>query len=379
MSAINSGIVLPCILPQCIDEKLVNEGPMRAISILTTKVVLGAIRALEDGQLKQLDPNPGDGGCQLRGYLLYKFQSDETLFEEARNVKERFEEIEKNVLARSNKRKNDAEARDFFVTQFGDLNFSKRLEFVFQCFLLQVTRTPTEDSPDPEGVIKTVTASGKLVDLCGRLGKLKNYVTQVSSKVTNYAQSKISEYSIELMQEEAERLENAFDLDMLSVKRVYQPDKKYSPKTIGLLFYQNKAILSLLRKQQGLICVKSIVPPQGAERPFLLFFRSKEPGAEFFHVEKPEENAPVVVFEGVVEGNNREALLRAIEEKGLTDLLLREGAIEPPIGPRSKLEDIENVQAREEINCYRKRADKRILKLDHVYCNRVKNELGVKT
>ncbi|GAB4188034.1 MAG: hypothetical protein Tsb0015_07500 [Simkaniaceae bacterium] len=49
-------------------EKIGEKAAMAAI-LLTANTAFGAAEAWEKGNIKSLDPNPGDGGCQLRGYL----------------------------------------------------------------------------------------------------------------------------------------------------------------------------------------------------------------------------------------------------------------------------------------------------------------------
>lgn len=39
------------------------------VAILAINCVLRTAEALESGNLRKVDPNPGDGGCQMRGYL----------------------------------------------------------------------------------------------------------------------------------------------------------------------------------------------------------------------------------------------------------------------------------------------------------------------
>lgn len=61
--------LLPGDVVEAIECEKVGGKAMCAASLFVLNTAIRAVKAWTLGLLKQVDPNPGDGGCQLRGYL----------------------------------------------------------------------------------------------------------------------------------------------------------------------------------------------------------------------------------------------------------------------------------------------------------------------
>ncbi len=59
------------LFPETVIEYVGNKDNkcIYAVATLAANCVLRAAEALEKGDLRKIDPNPGDGGCQMRGFL----------------------------------------------------------------------------------------------------------------------------------------------------------------------------------------------------------------------------------------------------------------------------------------------------------------------
>lgn len=404
MLAVANSFLLPALLPISLFENIgngkVNEKSMLAVATLVSNIVIGAIKAWEKGEVKKLDPNPGDKACQIRGFLLYLFFSDEALNKEALRLKEKMDQI-KEVVNRRNTElcskkglSSQMSSGSFFKEQLGDVLLTKKMEFLLQCYLLAVTRAPFQRLEN--GIVLTQSNVSLLAKLSPRIADL---AVEARRKIVETAQLNISANSVELLRIEAEKLtyfgpeEKKHLLNMLSCEmtHVYTPDPQYEPKTFGCIFYEYKAILYRLREENGLVCFKSIVPPGGT--PFRILLQPKQIGAEFSLL--PDDaygelspQLPVVVFEGVVNGKyDKKGFAEKITEIGFTDLIQVAAAIEPPYEGSSTLAHVNNNEAQGEILRYRTLANKincqkeaidPLLILDHVYCNLLAAERGGK-
>jgi hypothetical protein len=406
MSNVSNSNLLSSLLPTTligeIEKSKVNEKTMLAVAALVSGVVSGAVKAWKRGQIKEFDPNPGDGGCQLRGYLLYLFSSDATLREESATL---YKNLYKDI-------KNAKKSSDLFA-DFKKTELSKKMEFLLQCYLLQVTRAVSKTLPN--GIVVTKSDCTLLSQLSGRISS-DEYIKIWRKKIVDVAQSNISANSVELLRCEANKLtpmdptgkdpilNKDLILKMLSQENtsIYAPPPRtckiknkqttitYDPKTFGCLFYEYKAILFRLREEKGLVCFKSIVP--SGLTPFWILLQPREENAEFSII--PDDayrdflKSPMVVFEGVVNAKyDKNSFSKKITEIGFTELILATAAIEPPYERSSKLDDITNVEAKDEIERYIKKAETNecqkkdqdsLLILDHVYCNLLQAEIGAK-
>lgn len=389
MLVVSNSFLLPSLLPkeviEEIDSEKIKEKTLLAVATLVSNLITGAAQAWKEGEIKKLDPNPGDSGCQMRGYLLYLFSSDISLREETAVLGARFEKRE-NV---------DFSNRVFFKELYGKAILSKKMEFLLQCYLLAVTREPIETLNN--GIVLTKSNVKRLLLLSSDISVVPYKWRQ---KIVEIAQSNLSANSVALLRREAEKLTSFASKDkeqilyMLSpeMTHIYTPDEKeYEPKTFGCLFYEYKTILFRLREAQSLVCFKSIVPSSGT--PFWILLQPRKTGAEFSII--PDEayssfssKSSMVIFEGVVNAKyDKKGFSEKITAIGFTNLILVSAAIEDPYERTSDLTSIKNEEAREEIKRYRqfaekiecqKKAEDPLLILDHVYCNLLKAEIGGK-
>jgi hypothetical protein len=371
-------------------QRTYDDKEMLAVSTFLINVVSGTLKTLAEKQIKLLDPNPGDRGCQMRGFLLYQFCSEESLSEETRTLLPKIKSIKAVVDQRKGCPKKPVGSWEFFQAQFGELYISKKMEFLTQCYLLAKMRQRKECLPN--GVIRTKTESSLLQQLMPKLRDVEK-----PGKLVEVAQARISVNSLELLLQEATKITSFFLTEKEHLLKVLSMSKRptagiYEPKTFGCMFYEYKAILSRLREMQGLVCFKSIVPE--VKTPFkIILLRPQEAGGEFQLVPDEEyqalSNELVVVFESVMNRElEREAFAKKVVEIGFTRLILEAAAIEDPFDQGSKLEEIGDTEAQEEIRRYREYAKQdgcqtnveypEVVMLDHVYCNTVSAELKQK-
>lgn len=366
MSGSNCNLVTS-LLPGVVIEAIENEG-LRADAYknestqLLLNTVTKAVEAWADGQLKEFDPNPGDGGCQLRGYLVHNLFDDIALKGEMRALKEKAVEV-KNIITQRRE--------EFFIT--------KKMEFVLQCYLLW--KVKKEKRTLENGIVETTTST----NLLSKLSQTKKFLTYpLRKQITDVTQARLSALSVALLREEisgASLLEEKEHVQwMLSKTKEYTPDsEKYPSKTFGCLFYEYKAIMPLLRQKQALVGFKSIVKDG---KPFLVLLQAEGEKKSFRVVPDAKYSSfasrtPIVIFEGVT-SLARDAFATWIAFHDFSRVILSCGAIEPPYQPKSKLSEIKNKKAIVEIGCYRKFYSGNIvskLKLDHVYCNTLQEEL----
>lgn len=383
-TGIASSLLLSEFLNSILEGK-VAEKPMLAAANLIVNTALGAIKALTNGELKRLDPNPGDGGCQMRAYLLFLWIKRGVLIQEADSLEKKMKAIFQSVNTRNaleygrGRKKPEGPSQQFFKKQFEEIAISKEMLFLLQCHLLAVTRQPYARLPS--GIVMTRTE----VSLLSLLSKKIDCVPLKERwKITEKAQEELSAASVAFLRDEAGALtsfgkeEKEHLLQMLSpeMTKVFTPDPKFLPKTFGCLFYECKAVLYRLREEEGLVCFKSIVT-EG--KPFHLFFQSDKPGEEFSLVsEEAIQGYPsttlLVVFEGVT-ALDKENCAVAISSIGFTTLFLSEGAIEAQYERTSTIEDVKDQTAKEEILSYRALTGS-VIVLDHIYCNTLFQEIG---
>lgn len=400
------------LLPRDLIEAIATKGiPEKSVLVVSEFLVNVVKNALENFQARcfkpALDPNPGDGGCQLRGYLLFRFCADGSFNDEASSLIGQIEKVKSFVAERCRvnrclKKIPEIPPTEFFSEQFGKIEISRKMEFLLQCYLLAQTRQPRKTLEN--GVVQTETDPG----LLGKKTLMNNRHGDLSgefrSKITEIAQAKISESSLQFLIMEAQRIdflpfeEKTHLLSQLAVfkrplierkQKGLAPMSFYQPKTFGFLFYEDKAILALMRENRGLIAFKSIVPK--GKVPFqILLMRSPKKGEEFALLPDKDyaavSNDTVIVFEAVINPDlSREEFAEKVAKIGASRLILGAAAIEDPFDRGSKLEEIKDELAREEITRYRQYAQEdgcetgvnypRLMMLDHVYCNTVGAEL----
>jgi hypothetical protein len=361
------------------EEKKLEEAQMCAIALLIINTVLGAVRVLKRGHYKALDANPGDGGCQTRALELYRLAMLD-LEPECSALEKTASEIKALV----NKRKGSPKERVkcppllFFQNHVGALRVSKEMEYILQCYLSAVLRTPYQVLEN--GVIMTKSEISTLSERITLLDAL------FRRKIVEENQKTLSLLSVEAVRFSAAQItslasrEKELIVRMLSAEQthIFTPDIKYEPKAFGCLFYEIKTLLIRLREEQGISCLKSIV---ATGSPFHLFLRSPMPGEEFEVLadEACTSLLPItsiVVFEAVVHVE-KERAAGLLREQGFTTTILMQAAQADPYEPKSKLADVKVPEAVQEINaCKEQGVNMRdFLTLDHIYFNRLGEEL----
>ncbi len=339
-----------------------QEVQMVAVATLIVKLILDTHHSIQRKQYKDLDANPGDGGCQLRTFGLRALILEGSVQEEIERLVPLLKEISRLLQLRKSGKK-ECPTSLFFSNHFQALNVSEKLLFVLDCRLLTVTKV--KDHVQPNGIIMTKTCISGLSRLSKQIEHLGKEFRQM---VLAQAAARLSRNSLEFLQRESEKLQlPLLTRKMILLSKQSQPYKDLPSKTFGFLFYEIQTILESLQNQRALIAIKSVVK-EG--KPHHLFLREDGPHA----------NELVVVFEGVV---SPRLTREKIEEIGFSRLILSCAAQEAPFDPGSKLEDVENREAREEIESYRclareigcVKGEDPLLLLDHVFLNSVEGEL----
>lgn len=366
-------------------SKYLGEGHMCAIAMLVVNTVLGALKALKQNNLKALDANPGDGGCQSRAFELRRLKM--------LDLSEECDALEKETLkvkVLMNKRKSDfresvkCNSSAFFSMHVESLRVSKEIEYILHCFLSKTLRTPYETLSN--GVVMTKSEVSKLSMLSD---KISVFEVEHRRKIVEENQKRLSMLSTAAMHHAASQIsslkieEKKLIVTMLSPEHActFTPDEQYEPKSFGCLFYQVKTLLVRLKEEQGVACLKSIVPSD--RQPFLLFLKPQGIKNEFEVM--PEEDCsklspktPVVIFEAVVNGEKEKAS-ELLKKHGFSRTILVGASKEAPYHPGSSLDDVKNQQAVDEINAFRKQGEVigDFINLDHVYLNTIEAELKV--
>lgn len=360
------------------------ETQMCSVVLLIVNIALGAIKALKQGQYKCFDANPGDGGCQSRALELRRlFMID---------LKEEYTALEKvasGIKVLVNKRKGNPKERSkctaqaFFQAHVGTLTMSKEMEYILHCYLSTVLKTPYQTLAN--GVVMTRSDASKLSVLSSKITSVLD--TPSLRKIVEGNQTTLSMLSVAAMRFAASQVislgsdEKEQMMTMLSPEHthLFTPDIiKYEPKAFGCLFYEVKTVLTRLREEQGIVCLKSIVVTGS---PFHLLLQSPTSGKEFEVLtdEACTSLLPVtaiVVFEAVVKVE-KEVASHLLMEHGFTDTILAQAAQEAPYEPKSTLDDVKVPKALEEIVAYKEKRVKigDFILLDHVYLNTLSAEL----
>lgn len=366
-------------------EENVGEKAMCAVALLLINTVSGTIKVLRQRNYKNLDANPGDGGCQNRALELKRLTLLENLNEEC----QRLEKTAKEIKSLLNKRNSNQKEREkcsshlFFESHFGSLTISKEMEYLVHCYLSTVLRTPCQRLPN--GVVLTKSEMSKLSILSNKITVLDTFTRR---KIVEENQKNLSELSVKAMHQFAMQVtsldpeEKKLMVTMLSPEHThfFSPDiNNYEPKAFGCLFYEIKTVLIRLREEQGMIALKSIVS-QG--NPFHLLLQAKISGNEFELVADESYTSlsskeRIVVFEAVVK-TKKEETGKLLMEYGFTNIILAQAANEAPYEPTSTFNDIKVIEASNEMTRYKEMGLKfgDFIALDHVYLNTLDAELN---
>jgi len=351
----------------------VNEKQMCAVALLIAETILGTIEAIAQKNYKAFDANPGDGACQNQALELRRIM--------ALDLSEECGELEKAALAlkelvqtrkSSHKERGKMTPEGFFETHVESIQISKEMEYLLHCFMLTVTRVPYKTLEN--GVVLTRTESSRLNKLSKRLSNV--------SVIANGAQVQLSKLNMEVIRTHAGSLTTVEKKErvttMLSEEHthLYTPSARYAPKAHGSLFHSVQTVMHRLREEGALITLKSIVTER---EPFHLVMRPSEAGGTFEVLADSayadlSADAPIVVFEAVVDGSRAE-VAEQIRTRGFTDLALTCSSKEAPYEPGSKLSAIKVPEALSEIQGFREKSTR--VHFDHVYLTTVKAE-GVK-
>lgn len=382
--------LLPTELQEKFDE--LGKKEMCAIALLITNTALNAIKAFEQGLYKKFDANPGDGGCQMRALELRQLMKRgltrklcSGLEEECCSLKIETSRI-KDFILKKQPYEGCVFGSEKIIEQalFEELKVSKEMEYLLHCYLSTVLRTPYRIQEN--GVIMTKSDMSKLSILSKNIGVLSS---EFRNKIVEENQEHLSILSLEALRASARRATSLKDkekelmLTMLSKEhvRLFTPDEKYKPKAFGCVFYEVKAVLTHLREEQGIICLKSITKEK---KPFYIFLQSKEAGGEF-EVLLDEECTSldpamlIVVFEAVMH-MGKEELIKRLKQHGFTNMVFIQAAKQPPYEPGSSINDIKNPEAIREIRSYLAQGAEieNFFTMDHVYLNDLGKELGLK-
>lgn len=268
----------------------------------------------------------------------------------------------------------------FFAKHIAPIEVSSEMMYLLECRLLTVTKV--KDHVEPTGVIVTKLDYGMLKKLSSSVNCIK---WGIREQIVCNAAVRMSEKSIAMLQEEG-KLRNISPLlerMLMTVRQnkvVVVEDKvqiPYTPKSFGCILYEMQLILTILREQQALIAIKTVV---SKGKPQMLYLRPLAPGEEFRLVDIAAipKTELVVVFEGVVhDGLSLQELGARIEQIGCTRLILACTSTAVPFEHGTTLEDVADLEARAEIASYRAIAREigPLIELDHVYCNSIKEEL----
>jgi hypothetical protein len=356
---------------------------MTCVAALILKLIKGTVLAVKKGQIRLLDANPGDKGCQLRAVILRQLAQSGPVLDELQQLFAMAERIEAILQIRRSITKPQTElACQFFQKHILPLEASFDVFYLIYCKLLTITKVKAR--VEPNGIVVTKLSHGDLSKLSPDIHLVEGRGTNFREQIVCDASSKLSQDSLMCMQEMAKKMRvSPLLFQMLMGVRQNKPAGNYKPKSFGCQFYEIQMVLTHLREQEALIAIKTVVV-QG--NPQLLFLKPAGPGKEFCFVDG--KNIPpetlIVVFEGVVQpGLKLDEFAKKIERIGFSDLILACAAQEEPYEHGSTLNDVADPVARAEIESFIKRApeiecdrDKNpLILLDHIFCNTLQEEI----
>jgi hypothetical protein len=375
--------VIASILPRNFLTHLQNEkkeDTICSVSLLIANVIVRALSAIKQGNLKQLDGNPGNGSCQNQALIICQLYHT-GLDEEGIILLKKGGKLKKRIMRRKQNQKESRKTAPlaFFQQYVTPLEVSKKWEFVLHSHLLWVVKLPHQTLPN--GIVITKSCPGRLEALSKGFSKIDCAFKRL---LVEQSQLTHSLMSLEKVREIASGLwglspfSKEVLVQMLSTKNthLYSPnEKKYAPKAYGCLFYLMKTLLFRLREVEALICLKSI---ETEKKPFCLFFQPESPGEEFALVQeesltKIDKKMGIIVFQAVSSIDSSSAATNLIAE-GITEALLCRAAFEPPYEGSSTLSSIQMEEGIEEIKAYQAMGKGSYLILDHIYANTLGKE-----
>ncbi|NGX57264.1 MAG: hypothetical protein K940chlam3_00152 [Chlamydiae bacterium] len=359
-------------------KECTQENRVLCVSKLLINLIKGAASDYREGLYIKFDGNPGDSGCQNQALALRTIsrldleEEFSSLASKAKEIQEIFNQ--RCLMPRKEKRKQGSPF-ELFQRCFSKIEISKEMEYLLHCYLSAVMRAPvkTEDN----GVVLTRCEINNLSNLSENI----TYIPMKRlKKILNNNKEILSVLSVNAVECEAKKLTSVAVSEKELIVKMLSPEHRKTIKcfgelrTFGCLFYEVKTLIFGLRERQDVVCLRKIL--KEGDEPVRIFLKPSEPGGEFQVIlkESVPDNTPVTVFEAVFKGN-REEVCSEIEERGFTELILIEGAVVPQYDPKSKLEEVKDELAREEISRFRE-IKRPIFELDHVYFTK-KEETGL--
>ncbi len=350
-----------------------HEKRMVSVATLIVNLMKETVFKIQKHQIRALDANPGDLGCQKRALLLRKILKLPAVLQEIGKIEATTKALDDLLQKRRVKdgrlRLDDDPTPLFFEKHIASIEVSPEMMYLLECRLL--TATKVKDHVEPTGVIVTKLDYGRMTTLSSNINFIDG---ELRKQIVSDAAVRMSQKSIVLLQEEGKMRSISPLLErMLMTVRQNKPEAPHKPKSFGCILYEMQLILAILREQQAIIALKTVVLKG---KPQMLFLKPPATGEEFRLVDITPipKTELVVVFEGVVQKSLQE-LGAQIEKIGCTRVILTCSSMAPPFEHASTLEDVENLEARTEIAAHREMAKENLIELDHVYCNSIQEEL----
>ena len=372
------------------DSKLSShhEESMVAVAMMIVKLIEETALSIKKHQIKDLDANPGDRGCQLRAVIIKNLVTTLAVLDELKQLEATAKALLALVIQRNSLNGKLKTCHDktelFFEKHISSLKASQEMMYILHCKLLTVTKV--KNHIESSGVIVT------RLDFCA-LSKLSKNIYIIDKSEKNYREqivcdsaSWLSQKSLSMIQEEGKKrtLSPLLARMIMEVRqnRPKPPQRKksfglYKPKSFGCQFYEVQMVLTILREQEALIAIKTVVPKG---KPQMLFYKPSSPGEEFSTVNAkdiPKETL-IVVFEGVVQPHlSLEAFSEEVTRIGFSRLMLACLSQEDPFEHGSTLSDVTDKEAYAEIEDYRKFSGEigPPIAMDHIFCNSLQEEL----
>lgn len=354
-----------------------TEKTMLSVSTLIVKLIRGTLLSIERRNIRELDANPGDKGCQMRALLLRDLLLSPGVCDELKRVDKIIKPLE-NALTQRKIKPDGSSSIEFFQRHILPLEVSVDILFLIYCKLLTVTKI--KDHVEPNGILVTRLDHGRLSTLSKDFNQKvdNNFRKQIVAD----ASAKLSESSLAGIQDMAHRMQvSPLLLRMLMGVRQNKPRAPFKPKSFGCQFYEVLLVLTHLRQQEAIIAIKTVVT-EG--KPQLILLKPPVPGEEFCFVNAAPKETLLVVFEGVLQkGLSIEVFKARVQELGFSRLILVCTAQEEPYEHGSTLDHVTDPEGRAEIESYIKMAPEidcvkgpnPLLLLDHIFCNSLLQEL----
>lgn len=369
--------LLPPHLLQELTTPQAREKQMTATAALIVNLIRESFKSIVRRNIRELDANPGDKGCQLRAVLLRELLLSPAIQQEVKKVAGLLNPIENFINARKSRilRFNEGPPHLFFQKHIVQIEVSVDLLYLIYCKLLTVTKV--KHHQEENGIIVTHLDYGKLSAICQDIPQIdKSFREQMICD----ASVKLSEESLTRIQFLAQSIKvSPLLLRMLMGVRQNQPPPGYKPKSFGCQFHTVQFALTYLCQQKAFVAIKTIVK-EG--HPQLLLLQSPCPGEEFQFIEGAPLDQLIVVFEGVVRpGLSIADFKQRVLEIGFSKLVLACASKEEPYEHGSTLEQVADAEGRAEIETYRKIAleigcgANPLILLDHIFCNSLAAEL----